>query len=404
MKKTNSRSLSWMDVLDAYDDLYCMDVGLRESATIASAVLLSRKIPGDPLWMFLVGPPSSGKTVIVESFAADKEHCESLSKLTSTALVSGWKDPEDPDREVSIFPLLRDRALLVKDWTAVMSLGGGDQEALYGMLRDAYDGYVRVRYGHGKLVDITDVYFPLLAAVTDAIKGKNRSHLGERFLRCEILGPGHDTEAILDAALDSLVMTEGRKAKIASLGAKISQVQVDTRVDPNSLPSLEPDVREKLKALSLVIGFVRTVVDTDGDELTHRPRPEGGARVAKQLAKLGTSLALLLQKKTVDEDCYQLMKKVGLDTVNGLGLETVQAVMRPGVLWTTDSLRDELRLPKTSLSRRLYGLEQIGILRRHGVTNGKGGGRNSHVWKPHDDFQNLWKRAGLLPSKRRSVV
>ena len=61
MKKTNSRSLSWMDVLDAYDDLYCMDVGLRESATIASAVLLSRKIPGDPLWMFLVGPPSSGK-------------------------------------------------------------------------------------------------------------------------------------------------------------------------------------------------------------------------------------------------------------------------------------------------------------------------------------------------------
>lgn len=399
---------SWINVLDDYYcSLYHMDTGLREAATIAAATLLTTRIPGDPLWLYVVGPPSTGKTVIVDSLAADAEHCESVSKLTAKTLVSGWVDPNDPENDPSLFPRLKGRALLVKDFTAVMTMGSGVLEELYGLLRDCYDGKVRVPYGNGKIVEKNDVYFPLIAAVTDAIKGDNRSHLGERFLRCEVLGPGHDDDATIDAAMGSVVRDPAREAKLAALGQAISDYLKSVPVDLSQLPDLEPEVHVKVRNLSRVIGHIRAFVERDHSEnrdMLYRPRAEGGARVAKQLKKLGIAIALLLQKKTVDDDVFHLIRKVGMDTVEGLLLETLKTLMRGECIWTTDNLRDRLRRKKTSLVRNLYDLEEVGVIERYAVANLKGSGRDSHAWRPTPDFKGLWLAAGLNPSRRRSVV
>ena len=119
---------------------------------------------------------------------------------------------------------------------------------------------------------------------------------------------------------------------------------------------------------------------------------------------MGICIARLLDKPSIDDEVYHFLRKVGLDTVNGLSLETIQTLMRPGLIWTTNSLRDNLRLPKTQLVRRLHNLEQLGVLQRDSVPNGTYNGRDAHVWRPEDAFASLWERADLLPKKRRFVV
>jgi hypothetical protein len=397
---------SWVEVLDSYySALYHMDTGLREAATIAAATLLTIRIPGDPLWLFVVGPPSTGKTVIVDSLAADTVDCESISKLTAKTLISGWKDSENPERDVSIFPLLKDRALLIKDFTTVLAMSGSVKEDLFGTLRDCYDGYVKIPYGNGVVREYNDIYFPMVAAVTDVIKGENLADMGERFLRVEILGPGHDEDAIMDAAMDDFVKGESRKERLRMLGGAISSFLHKIPIDLENLPTHGEEIKTKIKALSRVIGHVRAVVKRQQGDLVYRVRPEGASRVSKQLKKLGVGLALLLQKNSIDEDAYWLLRKTGLDTVQGLALEVTQSVLhRDGKVVTTDRLTDILRLPKTSVVRHLNDLQEIGVLENYKVSNSLGTGRDSYAWRGAPEFRSLWLEAGLNPTRRITVV
>mgnify|MGYP003340607996 FL=1 len=359
---------SWSQVIDDFRKLYHVDYSFADAATIVAATLLGAKLPGDPLWMFLVGPPSTSKTTIVDAFAFDCQHCESLSKLTSKALISGWKIPGTDD-DVSIFPLLKNRTLLIKDYTAVMSLGSGVQEELYGILRDCYDGRVKVTYGNGKTCDYNDVYFSLVAAVTDEIRRDNRSALGERFLKCEVIGEDYDAMALTMAALNSVVKDATRTRNLQLLGCSIRNYLNGVYINPNNLPTLPDKYKLSLSALSLVIGHLRATVAKTQDDLQFRSRPEGGGRVVKQLSKLGLCLSLLLKKPEFDKEVYRLVKKVALDTIKSFQLELCQLLSLNVKGLTTNQIQHRMQIPKTTTQRILGDLQALQVVQRKKVTN-----------------------------------
>lgn len=397
---------SWNEVMNDFREVYYVDQDFEDAATLTAAVLLSAKIPGDPLWMFLVGPPSTSKTVIVDAFAFDKQHCESISKMTAKALVSGWREPGAESDDASVFPRLKNRTLLVKDWTAVLSMGGGVQEELYGILRDAYDGKVRVPYGNGKLNEYDDVYFSMVAAVTDVIRNDNRADLGERFLKVEVIGKDYDPMAVTLAAMGSIVKDANRVRKLQTLGVAIRSYLDSLYIDPNKLEYLSPEkngeYRTKIAALALLIGHLRAVVGRVGDELQYRARPEGGARVAKQLCKIGLALTILLKKPQMDEEVYRLVKKTAMDTIRGYTVEICEKLSQHEGL-STDRLTLMLQLPKTTVVRKLRDLQELGVVYRGKAPNGKTAGRDSNVWFLNSGFLRLWANAGLLRSKKKKV-
>lgn len=387
---------SWSAVIDDFRKLYHVDYSFADAATVVAATLLSGKLPGDPLWVFLVGPPSTSKTTICDAFAFDQQHCESLSKLTSKALISGWKVPGSDD-DVSIFPLLKNRTLLIKDYTAVMSLGSGVQEELYGILRDCYDGRVKVTYGNGKTCDYNDVYFSLVAAVTDEIRRDNRSALGERFLKCEVIGEDYDPMALTLAALNSVVKDATRTRNLQLLGCSIRNYLNSVYINPNNLPTLPEKYRTSLSALSLVIGYLRATVGRSHDDMEFRSRPEGGGRVVKQLSKLGLCLCLLLKKPEFDREVYRLVKKVALDTIKSFQLELAQLLsMNPNGL-TTNKIQHRLQIPKTTVQRIVGDLQTLGVVRRKKTSNDHGTGRPEDCWQLTSKFLQFWNDAELTP-------
>ena len=110
------------------------------AATVA--ITCSIEIPGEPLWAFLIGPPSSGKTTFIDSFGGNNELFDNLSKISAKSLVSGWKD--ETDEEPSYLAKLKDKTLFVKDFTVTLTDSPDSQREVFGLLTDIFDGYVKI--------------------------------------------------------------------------------------------------------------------------------------------------------------------------------------------------------------------------------------------------------------------
>jgi hypothetical protein len=165
----------YQQLLDFYrrefhtDDTAPLDVCL---ATVATGWT-----EGDALWVYVVGAPSSGKTELVRAFKDDGSRTRFLSSLTPNSLVSGLRDGKH------LLPDLNRRTLVIKDFTMTLESNRENRDALFGALRDAYDGSYAKAFGTVGTLGF-DSHFNLIAAVTTAIDGYYtvQSILGQRFL------------------------------------------------------------------------------------------------------------------------------------------------------------------------------------------------------------------------------
>ncbi len=93
--KLNTALADWLSIPPEDEDM--IDVIL--------AVYVSNRIPGDPLWLMLIDAPGGGKTELLRAFR-HRPDAYFLSSLTEKTLVSGFRDPQQPQRDPS---LLRER-------------------------------------------------------------------------------------------------------------------------------------------------------------------------------------------------------------------------------------------------------------------------------------------------------
>ena len=94
-----------------------MTADMKVALKVMLATVMSVRIPGDPVWVFVVGPPGSGKTMLLKTFA-HSDTCRFESALTPHCLVSGFRSERDP----SLIPKLDQRCFVLKDYTEVLSM------------------------------------------------------------------------------------------------------------------------------------------------------------------------------------------------------------------------------------------------------------------------------------------
>lgn len=379
------------EVVDSFKSCMHVDSNFVDALTIATASVISVRIPGDPIWMFIVGPASSGKTTLVESFLGSPEYCEGVSKLSATALISGFRGNSD----CSFLPKLNGKALIIKDYTAIKKMPSSVQEELYGLLRDIYDGHCKIPYGNNTIRDYSNIRFSSVAAVTDIIHGDNRATLGERFLKTELLGDDFDPNKQIRAAIEGTTHKQERMKFLQ--GVMLSFL--DKKVDPTNLPLVPQWAKDRLVGLSQVVGHLRGQVDREQGILKYRPRAEVGARIASQLIRLGLSISYVFTKPEVDERTYFLMEKVALDTAIGFNLEivTLLAKLEAGISTIRD-ISDKLQLSKSTIERHLNNMQELRIVTSRRRVNGKRG-HPLYDWQLHPLFQDNWDLAGLYRRK-----
>lgn len=362
----------------------------KDALLVTLATTISVKIPGDSVWLFLVGPPGAGKTLFINSYTKCVDNAVFLSKLSAQSLVSGYRtgDGSDP----SLLPTLDGKCLFVKDYTAIKSMPISVQEELYGLLRDCYDKSVRIVFGNGETREYTDLNFSMVAGVTDVIHGDNRATLGERFLKFELLTDNYDPEEQIRSAIGNVIdLIQGEELVQDSIEAFLTHKLESINLD--KLPTVPEWVQDRLVAITQIAAYLRAVVHRQQRDLIYRPRPEIGTRLSKQLVKLGRCLCIILGKSTIDKDVYRLIEKVAFDTVVGWSLEIVRFLttfLQKGT--TSQEIANALQISKSFVSKKLNDLQELRIV-EHFTAPQKGKGHPTYLWKMNEEFLSLWKRA-----------
>lgn len=363
----------------------------EEALAICCAVVVSGKLKNDPLWLFMVGPPGAGKTLLVESFYNRPEDTVYLSKLTRPALVSGFRGEED----YGVLGSLDGKCLIIKDYTAVVSMPIGVQEELYGILRDAYDGTCIVPFGNMEPRKYENLYFSMIASVTDVIRGHNRAALGERFLKVELLDEDHDHDPHIRSAISAVGDDIEKKARQEEFLRDSVAAFMSRPFNETTLPKVPTWLEDRVVHLVQLCSYLRAVVAKDAGELAYRPRPEIGTRFAKQIVKLARCLCWVFDKRKIDEQIYSIVQRVALETVLGWDLEILHGLFAAKKGLVVSDLGSLMQLSHTGITRRLEHLQHLGIVYRTDDFRKDAVGRKRHIWFMSENIRTHWANAKL---------
>lgn len=391
---------------------YLLTQASRDCLAAVLATNLSNEYKsGDPIWFYLIGPSGSGKTTLIKAIAGLPDRTFFVSKFTglhSGLAGSGENDP-------TLVRYIQDKTLTVKDWTVVLTLPPGTKDTVYSEMRDFFDGESTAHYRNRVHRSFKDVRFTCIACSTEAVRKDNYTSLGERFLQIEIIDDTHSrnkqiamsTTALSDAMTAEDAVKHGRTTEEIpnadvfrqQYTAGFIQTCLD-RINRYGLPFFPEKYKRKIDASADLVSFVRSKVEREGydKETSYRPRAEIGGRVAQQLHKLAYLLAIVLDKKAVDDEVYRICRKVARDTANGYTFEIAEILYQNqenGL--TRTELASKLRLSPTTVHRRLRDMMELGIAWFEKVPNETGNrGRNKEMYRLTKRLYYLGKRADVF--------
>ena len=323
------------------------DFNLRDPLPVEFifATLATLDMPGEPIWGFLVAPPSSLKTELLR-WLTHIPCVYTLSSLTSASLITGLKGAR------SLLPELDGKCLVVKDFTTVLDMRREPRDEIIGQLRDAYDGYASKFFGSVGKVGFS-AHFHFLAGVTSAIEDywSIQATLGPRFLKVRMPedGSGFST-ALANSGEEGRLREkyEGLALTIYKSFPRSAWKEVGTK----ALAEIEPIVE--------MVARGRTHVPRANGFISRRPEVEHLPRLTKVLRKLAIGRAILYGRAEVDATDVDFLFRVAVDSM----LEVRAHILRElGQPVTFVDMTERLHLPRTTLERYLDDMEALDMIR-----------------------------------------
>lgn len=323
-------------------------------ATAASHYVIKQ----DPIWLFVTGPASSGKTTIVVNSVRGLPKTHILGSLTPKTLMSQYKGVKN----AALLHRIGNSGIAVfKDFTTFLSMREDDRRIIASQLREVYDGEFRNDSGMGDLDGrvLWTGKLTVLGVCTSTLDRawEFRREMGERFL--QVRWPRVDgIEMGMQAAEQ-----RGREETIyGDLEALASSFICPRRlVAPKSLPF---EWRKRVAALAEFTARARGVVirDNHGERpIIDVPPAEQSPRLHKQLELLVDTHAQLFDHPVGEED-FRIAARVAFDSIPVVRSAILRAASAPGGMHLADIARLTNISPAT-ISWNLDEMVAIDIVR-----------------------------------------
>jgi predicted transcriptional regulator len=331
---------------------------------VALAVIIANRMEADPLWLFLVAPPSSGKTEIIRSLG-DVKDVFPLSSLTPQTFASGF---ERKGVETSLLPKISDKTVVMKDFTTILTMHRDARGEILAQLREIYDGSFAKEWGNGKSLAWSGKV-GLLAGVTGVIDREYAlgAILGERFLMFRVRSA--PARELARRAIEQGATWEKDQRQTLR---QIVAAYIDTLL-PVAPPTPAPVV-EAVAALAEFTAKARSPVFTDAksSEIDLIPEPEAPGRLAKQFTLLARALAVVRREPSVSLATYATVVQVAHDTLPATRQVILQAVLATeGTSATTTEIAAAIGSPTSTTRRYLQELAAFKLVTRTPEGHGK---------------------------------
>jgi hypothetical protein len=360
---------------------------------VTLATVLANRLEGDPLWLMLVGAPSSGKTEALLSIAGQPD-VHMAATLTVGALLSGTSK-RDKDkaakggflREIGEFGLL-----ICKDFTSILSMNRDPRGELLAALREIYDGswtrHVGVDGGRtlawaGKL--------GLLAGCTTTIDSHHTvmATMGERFLLYRLperQGEQPGLRAIANA---------GHEREMRQQLADVVRGLFEHIELPAALPPVDAAESQRLVALATLAARARSAVERQGytHEIELIPAPEEPPRLAQALRRLYGGLMVLGLSA---DQAWPYVVKVGLDCIPKLRRGVFDLLAADDAWRETAAVATAVDYPTATARRALEDLTVHGVVEREA-----GGAGLADRWHLTAWARDVYQRSG---ASQKSLV
>jgi hypothetical protein len=360
---------SLADVVATFDKWIKLDDHGPVYVTLAAVA--ANYLPGPPVWLGLLAPPSSAKTEILNSLSR-LDKVQLATTVSPAALLSGTpKKQAHKDakggllREVGTFGIL-----VLKDFTSVLGLHKDDLSAMLDALREVDDGkWVRHLGAEGGRKLYWEGKLGLVFGCTEAYDSHYSvvSSMGDRFVLYR-LPRSHESHlnqfdvALRHSGEQFKIMQNELAASVAGLFAGL----------PQPLPKPKPLSSEeslRLKKVVVLACCLRGAVVRDHyrREIEAVHHPEGPGRLALCLERLLAGLDIIgVERKTA----LRIVEKVALDSVPPIRRQAYYA-LKSGPKKTRE-VATAIGLPTVTTRRALEDITAQGVATRERAKSVKG--------------------------------
>jgi hypothetical protein len=327
---------------------------------VVFGTVIGNRIPGDPIWMFIVGPPGSTKTVpLIALTGCPRIHA--WTGITPHVLISGMNLQGGIDP--SLIPQLNDGIWVDKDFTSIIGLPNQEQNEIFSILRDAYDGECSKPFGNGMRRRIKS-HFGILAAVTPVIEQFVEEHasLGERFLRWENKLPKGIKAR--DPYVRKALSNVGKEPEIQAEFNNIAKQVLLAEYDANSV-IVSDEISTKIVNISHWTATLRGTVTRDkygrDHDIIFKSFTELATRISKEMYKLAKGIALFRGMKEVDNSIYRILVHVARSSIQTRYDEVMEIIYQKELAVIAEIIK-HVGLPRNTIEFILENLSMLGAI------------------------------------------
>jgi len=348
-----------------------------EALRIVLAIAASQYYPGDPAWLFIIGPPATGKTSQSIQSVSTAPHVWPIGDLTPQTLLSG-KRKQKNDGELSLLQKIGSGTLLIKDFTTLLSKRPEDRMIIVAQLREIYDGlFVKDTGETGRLR--WEGKITIIAACTPALERQWAvlRDLGERFMTVRW---GRDK------GMASGPMSLRQRLHEKEIGIQTAALGKALLADlPPTRPTFPKAYEERLCALAEIVALARGHVVRDGvgdRPIIDVPDAEGTSRIIKSLAAAVEGHAALFHREVTKED-MKLAVRLATDSIPHKRFQVLSCIPL-GASISLAHLHNMHKMAATSLEWHLAELVALNLL----VEKKSGKGVDDVEFAP--EFADIW--------------
>jgi len=324
-----------------------------------TAAKLTHKLPGDPVWLMLIGASSGGKSEMLRALKQPGEI--NIDDLTEKTFVSGYKS-KATDGEPQFATKLANHIWYIFDLSVLMSKNSDERSSILSDMRQIYDGRIIKQFGTKSTETVECPNNTLICATTPVIDATilEDQQLGTRFITYRIKASNrHAMMDMIDRNQDRLTIMRD--------ALNLSVQEFEESIEVTKYQMCEVD-NQNLQIMCNMTTLLRTSVSMDRHgEPSNLSYPEEPGRLYKQMKKMYCAYRII---GLTEDESLKCIRKICQDNINPIRVRLLKHMYDNNKtdeyghnrVYTTSQIHVATGFGKKAIKSHLHALNMLGMV------------------------------------------